>query len=75
MTLEVIELEELKKVAKKYGLKPSRVKGEDVVNIRKASSDRHEDISWDEFDKVLKKRGLAVYKDNKSDFIKIMKAK
>jgi hypothetical protein len=75
MTLKIIDLEELKKVAKRYGLRPSKVKGEEVVNIRKTASDRHEDISWEEFDKVLKKRGLAVYKDDKSDFIKIMKVK
>ena len=34
---------------------------------------REEDISWEEFEKTLKKRKLAVYKAENSDFLKIMR--
>jgi sugar phosphate isomerase/epimerase len=72
--MDKITLEEVKKIAKNYGLKPIRVKGTEIVNIRKNPSDKIEEISWEEFDKALKKRGLAVYKATESDFLKIMKA-
>lgn len=65
----------MKKIAKQYGLYASRVKGTDVVNIRKNPNDKYEDISWVEFEDALKKRGLAVYKAEESDFFKIMKDK
>ena len=31
------------------------------------------DISWEEFEKTLRKRKLAVYKAENSDFLKIMR--
>jgi len=34
---------------------------------------RIEGISWEEFQKTLKKRKLAVYKAENSDFLKIMR--
>jgi hypothetical protein len=73
MPMKKISIDQVKKIAKQYGLKPSRVKGTDVVNIRKNPSDRYEDITWDEFESSLKKRGLAVFKTAESDFLKIMK--
>jgi phage terminase large subunit len=73
MTMEKITLEKTKKIAKHYGLKPVKIKGTEVVNIRKHPSDKLAEISWEEFDETLKKRGLAVYKATESDFLKIMK--
>ena len=73
MGMERISIEELKSLAKKYRLHPCRIAGTDVVSIRKHASARYEDIEWDEFESILKKRKLAVYKARDSDFLKIMK--
>lgn len=73
MSMKKISIEEAKDLAKKYGLKPCKVSGSDVVQIRKHASGNLEDVSWEEFSDTLKKRKLAVYKAKKSDFVKIMK--
>ena len=73
MTMDKITLDVVKKIAKQYGLKAVKVKGTGVVNIRKNPSDRLIEISWEEFDRALKEKGLAVYKATESDFLKIMK--
>ena len=73
MGMQKIDLEEVKEIAEEYDLKPAKTQGSDVVNIRKKPNDNLEDISWDEFERILKKRGLAVYKAEDSDFLKIMK--
>jgi len=70
-----MKIPEVKKIAGQYGLRPCRIEGTDVVNIRKAPSDKYKDIGWDEFERILKKRGLAVFKATESDFLKIMKEK
>ena len=73
MTMDRIPLEEVKRIARQYGLKPVKVKGTEVVNIRKHPSDKLAEISWEEFGELLKTKGLAVYKATESDFLKIMK--
>lgn len=75
MTMKKITLEDLKGLSKQYGLHVCRIKGSEVVQIRKNPSDKYDDISWDEFEEALKKKGLAVYKAEESDFLKIMKDK
>ncbi|MFQ6060533.1 MAG: hypothetical protein ACE5KV_04430 [Thermoplasmata archaeon] len=75
MTMMKISVDEVKKLAKKYGLRPCRVPGTDGVQIRKHRNPKLEDISWEEFEKTLKKRKLAVYKAENSDFLKIMRDK
>lgn len=69
-----ISINELKDIAKKYDLKPCKVKDAEVVNIRKHPNPRMDDIIWDEFERILKKRKLAVYKSD-NDFLKIMRDK
>lgn len=71
--MKKISIDEVKKIANQYGLKVCKVKGRNIVQIRKNSSDDLENISWDEFETSLKKKGLAVFKAEKSDFLKIMK--
>ena len=71
--MQKITMSELKQIAKDYGLKACKIKGSEVVQIRKNPSDKYEDISWDEFESALKKKKLAVYKATESDFLKIMK--
>lgn len=73
MAMRKITVSELKRLADKYDLKPCRVPGTDGVQIRKHDNPNLEDISWDEFERTLKKRKLAVYKAEDSDFLKIMR--
>ena len=73
MTMNKISVSDLKKIAKDYDLKPCKIKGSEVVQIRKNPSDKYEDISWEEFERALKSKNLAVYKATESDFLKIMK--
>ena len=75
MTMRKISGTELRAIAKSYGLRACMIRGTEIVNIRKKSSELTEDIGWDEFEKALAARGLAVYKAEGSDFLKIMKDK
>ncbi len=75
MTMKKITIANLKELAKQYDLHVCRIKGSEVVQIRKNPSDKYEDMSWEEFEEVLNKKGLAVYKAEESDFLKIMKDK
>ncbi len=73
MAMRRLGFEEVKQIAEKYGLRPSRIKGTNVVNIRKHSNQKMEDIAWPDFERILQERGLAVFKAETSDFLKIMK--
>jgi hypothetical protein len=73
MTMVKVSVDEMKRIAEIHGLKPCRIRGTSVVNIRKNPSDKFEDIAWEEFQTVLSQRGLAVYKASESDYLKIMK--
>ena len=75
MTMKKITIAELKIIAKQYDLHVCKIKGSEVVQIRKNPSDKYEDIGWDEFESALKSKGLAIYKAEESDFLKIMKNK
>lgn len=72
MAMQKISLEQAKKIAEEKGLKPGRVKGTDGVQFTKGNNERLEVISWEEFENILKKRGLAVYESK--GWMKIMKA-
>ena len=71
MVMEKIGLDKAKDIAKKKGLKPGRVKGTDGIQFTKGNNARLEIVSWDEFEKTLSKRGLAVFESG--GWIKIMK--
>ncbi len=68
-----ITIEEVEKIASRYGLQPCKVPGTNIVNIRKNPSGKLEDIGWPQFERMLRERGLAVYKAEDSDFLKIMR--
>lgn len=72
--MKKISTQELKRLQRKYGFKLCRIKGTNIVNIRKHRNPNLEDIDMDTFEKTLKKRKLAVYKSD-NDFLKIMRAK
>ncbi len=71
MVMEEIDLTVAKNIAKKKGLKPGRVKGTNGVQFTKGRNPRLETIEWDEFEKTLKRRRLAVYESG--GWMKIMK--
>jgi hypothetical protein len=71
MVMEKISLAKAKDIAKKKGLKPGRVKGTNGIQFTKGNNARLEIVSWDEFEKTLGKRGLAVYESG--GWMKIMK--
>ena len=73
MTLKKITIDKLKRIGEEFGVKPCRIKGTEIIQIRKKDYKNFEDISWDEFEKILKKKLLAVYKSEKGNFLKMMK--
>lgn len=73
MSMIKITMDEVKRIGDKFGVKPIRVKGTNVVQIAKNASSRFDVIGWDDFENSIKKRGLAVYKSEKGNFLKIMK--
>ena len=71
MVMEKITVVKAKEIAKKKGLKPGRVKGTEGIQFTKGNNARLEIVSWDEFEKTLKKRKLSVYESG--GWMKIMK--
>ena len=69
--MEKITVVKAKEIAKKKGLKPGRVKGTEGIQFTKGNNARLEIVSWDEFEKTLKKRKLSVYESG--GWMKIMK--
>ena len=71
MAMNKITIEEAKKIAEKKGLKPGRVvTTKSGIQFTKGNNKNVEVISWDEFEKNLKERGLAIY--NTKGWMKIM---
>ena len=72
MSMELIDVAKAKQIAKTKGLKPGRVKGTEGIQFTKGSNNRLEVISWTDFEKILKKRKLAIYESG--GWMKIMNA-
>ncbi len=74
MAMDRITFEKAKTIASIKGIKPARVKGTtNGVQFTKGNHPRMEIITWDEFEKIMKERGLAVYNAS-GGWMKIMKA-
>ncbi|MDY0293864.1 MAG: hypothetical protein RBQ77_04790 [Candidatus Methanomethylophilaceae archaeon] len=71
MAMEKIDLKKAKTIAQNKGLKPGKVKGTEGVQFTKGTNNRLVVISWDEFEKTLAKRKLAIYESG--GWMKIMK--
>ncbi|NLF33901.1 MAG: hypothetical protein GX583_03190 [Thermoplasmatales archaeon] len=69
--MEKIDLKKAKTIAQNKGLKPGKVKGTEGVQFTKGTNNRLVVISWDEFEKTLAKRKLAIYESG--GWMKIMK--
>ncbi len=72
MSMDVITIARAKVIAKNQGIKPGRVKGTEGVQFTKGQNPRIQEISWEDFEKALAKRGLAIYATG--TWMKIMKA-
>jgi hypothetical protein len=72
MVMEKIDLAKAKIIAANKGLKPGKVKGTEGVQFTKGKNDRLAVIAWDEFEKILKQRKLAIYESG--GWMKIMNA-
>ena len=76
MSMEPIDRKKVMAIVKHFGLVPIKIKGTTQVNICKTMNEsKYQLISWDEFFETLDKKGLQVYKDSSSAFLKIMKKK
>lgn len=71
MSMEKISTDKARKIAEKKGLKPGMVSGTDGIQFTKGDNPRLEVIDWDEFERKLDERGLAVYESG--GWMKIMK--
>jgi sugar phosphate isomerase/epimerase len=71
--MEPISAERAIEIARQKGLLPGRVKGTDGIQFTKGNNERLEVISWDEFKRILERRGLQVYESG--GWMKIMKRK
>ena len=69
--MDRISIDKAKTIAKEKGLKPAKVKGTEGISFTKGNS-RLDVITWEEFEKLLSSRGLAVYESG--GWMKIMKA-
>jgi len=72
MVMEKIDMGKAKVIASNKGLKPGKVKGTEGVQFTKGKNNRLDVISWEDFDKILHQRKLAIYESG--GWMKIMKA-
>ena len=72
MAMEKITLEKAKTIAGNKGLKPGKVKGCEGIQFTKGKNKRLDVITWEEFESILKSRGLGIYESG--GWMKIMKA-
>ena len=61
MSLEKITLDKAKVIAKKTGLKPARVKGTEIIRFMKNKRPTLEEITWDDFEGILKREKLGIF--------------
>ncbi|MDP7265326.1 MAG: hypothetical protein QGH39_07175 [Candidatus Thermoplasmatota archaeon] len=71
MVMEEITVGAARKIAESKNLKPGRVVGTNGIQFTKGSNTRIEAIDWNEFEKTLSERGLAVFESG--GWMKIMK--
>ena len=72
MSMDKIDIEKAKMIAKNKGLVPGKVKGTDGIQLTKGQNPRVIPCSWEEFTAILNKKGLAVYEAG--GWMKIRKA-
>lgn len=71
MVMEPISIEHAKRIAAQKRLMPGKVRGTNGIQFTRGNNSRIQPISWDEFERLLRQRGLQVYES--SGWMKIMK--
>ncbi len=66
-----IGVEDAKKICKKKGLIPATIGSTELITFSKKDNKRMNEVGWDKFESILKKRKLQIYESN--GFLKIMK--
>lgn len=70
--MEKIDMKKAMEIAKKKGLMPGLVEGtDDAIQFTKGKNKRIKQIDWEEFEKIMKEKKLAVYESK--GWMKIMK--
>lgn len=70
--MDRIDVKKAQAICRNKGLKPGRLKGTKGVAFTKGDNPKFEVIGWDEFEKALEERGLAIYESG--GYLKLMKA-
>lgn len=70
MAMEKIDVEKAKEIAEEKGLKPGKVITTNGVQFTYGDNENVDVIDWDEFERLLEKRDLAVF--NSDGWMKIM---
>lgn len=69
-SMEKIDINKAKEVAKKKKLKPGIVEGTNIIQFTKGNNKRIKEIDWQEFERLLKERKLSIYESK--GWMKIM---
>ena len=72
MAMQKIDIGRAKHICANKGLHPGKVKGTTGIQFTKGSNSRLDVIGWEEFESILRQRGLAIYESG--GWMKIMKA-
>ncbi len=72
MVMQKIDIAKAKTIASNKGIMPGKLKGIDCVQFTKGKNPKFDNITWEEFEAALGRRGLAVYESG--GWMKIMKA-
>ena len=72
MVMNQIDMNKARTIASNKGIKPGKVKGIDGIQFTKGANPRLDVITWEDFESILRRRGLAVYESG--GWMKIMKA-
>lgn len=68
--MKKIDIKKALEIAKKKNLKPGIVIGTNIIQFTKGNNKRINLIEWEEFEKIMKNRKLAIYESN--GWMKIM---
>ena len=71
MVMEPISIEQAKRIAAQKRLMPGKVRGTNGIQFTRGNNSRIQPISWDEFERLLRQRGLQIYES--SGWMEIMK--
>ncbi len=72
MVMQKIDIAKAKTIAANKGIVPGKLKGIDSVQFTKGKNPKFDTITWEEFESILGRKGLAIFESG--GWMKIMKA-